>query len=230
MNPRSVLIIDDAKHGLASLRDSVRKLGHRVITAPHWKDGIAKARAEKPDAILVDVMLPSLSVPDFCNSLKTYTITRGIPVVLVGPKDNSDTFVYGNVAQADFYVVNTFNPTDLAADLYFLFEWRFLVPEESMGMLRITQPIRFDIRRRKPATASDGHVPEPVLVEKPAPKALASDHSEEIAELSRMIHSVSGRLDALIQVLERRDMLHRDELDQKVGEIQEIREKDVSWI
>ncbi|MBE7560267.1 hypothetical protein HS125_15535 [bacterium] len=60
--------------------------------------------------VILDVMLPELNVPEFCNILKSYTVTRTIPIILVGPKGSADTFIYGNVAHAEFFVVDASIP------------------------------------------------------------------------------------------------------------------------
>lgn len=230
MNPRNVLIIDDKRHNLSGLCDSVRKLGHRVTTAEQWRQGLAKARTERPDVIIVDVMLSELNVPDFCNSLKSYTATRTIPIVLVGPQTNADTFVLGNVAHAEFYVVDSFNPTDLAADLYFLFEWKFQVPEENLPMLRLIQPIRYDIRQKRVVAKTDTVVKAPPVVVADPARVEAMENSTDLATLTKMVNNLNQRLEALINVLERHDMIRRGEVDQKYDEIQDVSDKEVNWI
>ncbi len=229
MNPRNVLIVDDHKHNLAALRDSVRKLGHRVTTADQWRQGLAKARTERPDVVILDVMLPELNVPEFCNILKSYTVTRTIPIMLVGPKASSDTFIMGNVAHAEFYVVDNFNPTDLAADLYFLFEWKFQVPEENLPMLRLIQPVRFDIRQKR-AMKQDAVEKVEAIVVAEAPRVDVLDNAPDLQTLAKMVNNLSNRLDALISVLERHDVIRRGEIDQKYDEIQAVSDKEVNWI
>lgn len=230
MQPRNVLIIDDNQHNLSGLRDSVRKLGHRVSSTNQWRQGLAKARTERPDVVILDVMLPELNVPEFCNILKSYTVTRTIPIILVGPKGSADTFIYGNVAHAEFFVVDAFNPTDLAADLYFLFEWKFQVPDENLPMLRLIQPIRYDIRQKRATLKPEPAVKTPGVLPPEAARLDVLDASPDLQTLAKMVTNLSNRLEALISVLERHDVIRRGEIDQKLDEIQEVSDKEVNWI
>jgi CheY-like chemotaxis protein len=237
MHPRNVLIIDDDKHTLNTLRNSVNKLGHRTIPAQSWKNGLAKARTEHPDIVLIDIMLPQLNVPDFCNTLKSSNLTRQIPIVLVGPASSAETFIDGSVAHADFYVVDNFNPTDLAADLYFLFEWRFEVPQENLAMLRIIQPIHFEARRTKIIPRSTGR--QRIYEDKPfnneesvdsEPTSIGAQDNPEFQILMKMINSLGNRVDALVNVLVRHDVIQRGEIDKRADELDKKTDSEVSWI
>jgi len=60
--------------------------GHEVITAAGGEDGLARARTEQPDAILLDVMMPELDGPATFESLQADPATRDIPVILLTAK------------------------------------------------------------------------------------------------------------------------------------------------
>ena len=76
-----ILIVDD------SLSTILEKLGHTVSTAENGEAGIAKARAEKPDLILMDVVMPGMNGFQATRQLTKDTETAEIPIIIVTTKD-----------------------------------------------------------------------------------------------------------------------------------------------
>lgn len=79
-----ILIIDDEEDVRRIAHLSLRHIGgHEVIEATNGALGIETARAERPDAILLDVMMPAMDGPATLAALRSDAITRAIPVVFV---------------------------------------------------------------------------------------------------------------------------------------------------
>jgi CheY-like chemotaxis protein len=86
MNPL-VLIVDDDEHIREIAQVTLEAVaGWTVVTAASGQEGIARALADQPDAILLDVMMPEMDGPTTVGKLKAGDLTRDIPVVLLTAK------------------------------------------------------------------------------------------------------------------------------------------------
>jgi CheY-like chemotaxis protein len=84
---RVVLIVDDDEHIREVAQVTLEAIaGWTVVTAASGQEGIARALAEQPDAILLDVMMPEMDGPTTVGKLKEGEVTRDIPVVLLTAK------------------------------------------------------------------------------------------------------------------------------------------------
>src|SRR5262249_1840383 len=80
---KTVLIIEDEPDIAGSLEARLKLDGFRVKLAKNGQEGVELARAEKPDLILLDIMMPLLNGFDVLNLLKTEPATKGIPVIVL---------------------------------------------------------------------------------------------------------------------------------------------------
>jgi len=111
--PKKILVIEDY-HETAQLIENIFKMkGFEVVLAYDGASGLEKAAAEKPDLILLDVMMPGMSGVEVCKKLKSDPATSKIPVVMVSVKTASEDIGEGKEAGADDYVVKPFDPADL---------------------------------------------------------------------------------------------------------------------
>jgi DNA-binding response OmpR family regulator len=78
-----VLIIDDDENLSAIFEVALQKEGLEVITALNGRTGIDKAKSEKPDLVLLDQVLPDISGNEILRTLKTDTLTKDIPVLIL---------------------------------------------------------------------------------------------------------------------------------------------------
>lgn len=78
-----VLIIDDDEGLGAIFQTALQKSGFQTVFSINGKDGIDKARAEKPDLILLDQVLPDISGNEVLKTLKTDSLTQNIPVLIL---------------------------------------------------------------------------------------------------------------------------------------------------
>ncbi len=90
-----VLIVDDSPTEIHVLSTILEKLGHSVTTASNGEDGIAKAKAEKPDLILMDVVMPGMNGFQATRQLTKDDDTAGIPIIIVTTKDQETDRVWG---------------------------------------------------------------------------------------------------------------------------------------
>lgn len=108
-----VLIIEDEPNLVLGLKDSCEYEGYEVSVARDGNEGLEKVSAEKPDIILLDVMLPLMSGIDVCRILRT----RGIetPILMLTARSQEIDKVVGLEVGADDYVTKPFSIKELLA-------------------------------------------------------------------------------------------------------------------
>ena len=82
-DPAKVLVVDDTPQNVKLLADLLRVKGFAVATAATGEEALAKMPVEKPDLVLLDVMMPGLSGYDVCRAIRADPETALLPVVLV---------------------------------------------------------------------------------------------------------------------------------------------------
>ena len=109
-----ILIVDDSPSQLMGIQRIVEKLGHEPLTAEDAAAGVAVAKAELPDLILMDVVMPNLNGFQATRQLSREGTTRDIPVVLVTTKDQDTDRMWGMRQGARAYLTKPFSEADLS--------------------------------------------------------------------------------------------------------------------
>jgi DNA-binding response OmpR family regulator len=112
-----ILVIEDEPDIREVIEFNLRAEGYRVSGASDGEEGLARARREFPDAILLDRMLPGMNGIELCRHLKADPDLRSIPVIMLTAKTEVDDIVSGLEAGADDYVTKPFKPKELLARL-----------------------------------------------------------------------------------------------------------------
>jgi twitching motility two-component system response regulator PilH len=99
-----VLIVDDSPTEVHILSSMLEKGGHTVITASSGEDGIAQAKAVKPNLILMDVVMPGMNGFQATRQLAKDPQTAEIPIIIVTTKDQETDRVWGLRQGAKDYV------------------------------------------------------------------------------------------------------------------------------
>ncbi len=110
---RKILIVDDEVYILHILDFSLGAEGYEVITAADGEEALAKARGEKPDLVVLDVMMPKVDGFEACRRLKNDPETRELPVILLTAKGREVDRKMGIEVGADDYMVKPFSPSKL---------------------------------------------------------------------------------------------------------------------
>ena len=109
---QTILVVDD-KAGVRTLvREYLEQEGYRVCTAENGRDALYAARHEKPDLILLDLMMPEMGGYDF---IRAYRKERETPIILLTAKLDESDKVLGLELGADDYVTKPFGMRELAA-------------------------------------------------------------------------------------------------------------------
>ena len=90
-----ILIVDDSPTEIHVLKTMLEKNGFETLSAESGEEGIEKARAEKPDMVLMDVVMPGLNGFQATRQLTKDAETQDIPVVIVTTKDQETDRVWG---------------------------------------------------------------------------------------------------------------------------------------
>ena len=108
-----ILIIEDETPMRTALADLLAAEGYRALTAADGESGLARALAEKPDLILLDVMMPKLDGFQVCAELRRLAMV--VPVLMLTAKGQIEDRVVGLDAGADDYLVKPFSTEELLA-------------------------------------------------------------------------------------------------------------------
>jgi two-component system alkaline phosphatase synthesis response regulator PhoP len=115
MSKANILIIEDEKDIVKMIEYNFKKEGFKTSFARDGESGIALARKEIPDLVLLDLMLPKMDGLEVCKALKSEKRTAGIPIVMVTAKSQEADKVLGLELGADDYVTKPFSPRELIA-------------------------------------------------------------------------------------------------------------------
>ena len=99
-----VLIVDDSPTEMYKLTGMLEKHGHQVLKAENGADGVALARQEKPDAVLMDIVMPGLNGFQATRQLSKEPETSGIPIIIVTTKDQETDTIWGARQGAKAYL------------------------------------------------------------------------------------------------------------------------------
>ena len=110
--PKTILVVDDKASVRTLVRDYLTAENFRVVTASNGRDALFVARDEKPDLILLDIMMPEMTGYEF---LQAYRKERNTPVILLTAKLEESDKVLGLELGADDYVTKPFGMRELVA-------------------------------------------------------------------------------------------------------------------
>ena len=110
-----VLVVDDTPANVKLLADLLAIKGYAVATASSGEEALAKVEAEKPDLILLDVMMPGMSGYDVCRQLRADAETALLPIVLVTSLDPQQERIKGIASGADDFLAKPINQPELFA-------------------------------------------------------------------------------------------------------------------
>jgi CheY-like chemotaxis protein len=109
----TVLVVDDDPVIQKLLQVNFEMEGYSVITASDGEEGLARAQSERPDAIVLDVMMPKMDGLEVARRLKGDPDTQGIPIVLLSAKAQQTDIQAGSATGADEYLTKPFDPLEL---------------------------------------------------------------------------------------------------------------------
>lgn len=108
-----VMAVDDDHVILGLLQVNLDMEGHEMIAAVDGREALDKVRQDRPDLILLDVMMPNVDGWQVAEELKRDEVTAGIPVVVLSARAMEADVHRGTELGVDSYVTKPFDPVDL---------------------------------------------------------------------------------------------------------------------
>ncbi|MEL6383479.1 MAG: response regulator [Cyanobacteria bacterium J06626_18] len=109
----TVLLVEDSLTEAELLTQYLRQAGLAVVSAKDCDEARLKLQSQKPDLVLLDVILPGQSGFEFCRELKTSTGSKHIPVVICSTKGTEADRLWGAMLGADAYLSKPVDPKEL---------------------------------------------------------------------------------------------------------------------
>jgi two-component system alkaline phosphatase synthesis response regulator PhoP/two-component system response regulator VicR len=112
---KKVLVVDDQPHIVRLIQVNLEKEGLRVATAADGVEGIAKVRAERPDLVILDVIMPRKDGFEVLREIKADPELSHTPVVMLTVKTHNADIVEGLKEGAELYLPKPFHPKELVS-------------------------------------------------------------------------------------------------------------------
>lgn len=110
---KKILVADDSPTIVAMIKDVLTEAGYDTIEAPDGQTALEKAKKEKPDLIILDLMLPKIDGYKVCAMLKFDRLYEKIPVIILTARGGESDKEMGKEVRANSYITKPFEPQDL---------------------------------------------------------------------------------------------------------------------
>ncbi|MBN1459297.1 MAG: response regulator [Armatimonadetes bacterium] len=113
MPGKKIMAVDDERHIVRLIQVNLERAGYQVITAFDGPDALKKVENERPDVIVLDVMMPKMDGFEVLKRLQANPETRGIPVIMLTAKAQDADVFRGWASGVSAYLTKPFNPLEL---------------------------------------------------------------------------------------------------------------------
>ncbi|MEA3154732.1 MAG: twitching motility two-component system response regulator PilH [Betaproteobacteria bacterium] len=110
---KKILLVDDSPTERHSINEILVKGGYQVVMAEDGEKGVAKAKTDNPDLVLMDVVMPGMNGFQACRAITTDEATKHIPVILCTSKNQETDKVWGVRQGAKDYVTKPVDANEL---------------------------------------------------------------------------------------------------------------------
>jgi two-component system, OmpR family, alkaline phosphatase synthesis response regulator PhoP len=110
--PKKILLVDDEPEILEICRDYLKASGYDVVTAKDGREGLSTFRREKPDLIVLDLMMPEMDGLDVCRAIRRES---NVPIIMLTARVEETDKLIGLEIGADDYITKPFSPRELVA-------------------------------------------------------------------------------------------------------------------
>ncbi len=116
MSPK-IMVVEDEPSAMRFMTHVLQKGGFEIIQANNGLEGLKKAFSEKPDLIVLDVMLPGMDGFNVCNRLTSDPITRNIPIIILSAKARDSDEAEAIHSGADLFLAKPVSPSDILSHI-----------------------------------------------------------------------------------------------------------------
>lgn len=119
-----ILIVDDEPNIILSLDFLMKREGFEVVVAGDGERALQAMAEQRPDLVILDVMMPKLNGFEVCQRIRAEPAWRGVPVLMLTAKGHETEMKKGLALGADAYVTKPFSTRELVAEIRRLLEAR----------------------------------------------------------------------------------------------------------
>lgn len=133
---KKILIVEDEDDILQLVTLYLEKEGFRTVSAKTGTEGLRQVKQEKPDLVILDLMLPEIDGIEVCTRLRSAPATAMLPIIMLTAKAEESDTIIGLELGADDYVTKPFSPKTLIARIKALLRRLERKPDESQAQYR----------------------------------------------------------------------------------------------
>ncbi len=111
--PKKILAVDDEKNIRLLVEINLKRAGYEVVTASDGEEALEKVKAERPDLVVLDVMMPRKDGFEVLRTLRADPETMELPVIMLTAKAQDADVFRGWQSGVDSYLTKPFNPMEL---------------------------------------------------------------------------------------------------------------------
>jgi DNA-binding response OmpR family regulator len=112
-----LVLIEDSKNLALALKGALELYGHEVIWISDGRDGLMTVKKNKPDAVLLDLMLPHISGFEICKAIKTDSSIFKTPVIIMSTLTDYDSKQRAEEAGADYFIEKPYSLKETLAQI-----------------------------------------------------------------------------------------------------------------
>jgi two-component system, OmpR family, KDP operon response regulator KdpE len=146
LKDKLILVVDDEPRMINFMRMNLELEGCRVITASNGKEALEKARAEMPDVVLLDIMMPGMDGFETLRRLRQFSQT---PVLILTAKDEEDDRIKGLELGADDYIGKPFSHRELVSRIRAVLRRHYAPAPTPQTTVKVDDRLVIDFARRE---------------------------------------------------------------------------------
>jgi phosphate regulon transcriptional regulator PhoB len=151
-----VLVVEDEEDILDLVEYNLQQAGYKVLRATDGVTGLELVQNERPDLVVLDLMLPGMDGKEVCRRIRQAEASRKLPVIMLTAKVEEMDRIIGFEIGADDYITKPFSPRELVLRIQAILR-RAREPEPSAGVLRFAElvidPEKYRVEVRGEAVA-----------------------------------------------------------------------------
>jgi twitching motility two-component system response regulator PilH len=117
MPVKKILLVDDSPTERHTINEILVKGGYQVVMSENGENGVAKAKSDKPDLVVMDVVMPGMNGFQACRAITSDEATKHIPVILCTTKNQETDKVWGARQGAKDYICKPVDPKELLSKI-----------------------------------------------------------------------------------------------------------------
>ena len=117
MDKKKILVVDDEQDLLDFVKLRLEANNYDVVTAIGGEEALVVFKKEKPDLVLLDILMPGLDGFKVCQTLRKDPLTKNIPVIMLTAKDRLDDIKQAKQIGANGYIIKPFDAATLLFDI-----------------------------------------------------------------------------------------------------------------